>query len=68
MSYETEFKNILQLDSELNQIQDYELLLERILFESRRVVHADAGSIYITVPDEKKRRNNGKVINKIFSK
>jgi HD-GYP domain-containing protein (c-di-GMP phosphodiesterase class II) len=53
MSYETEFKNILQLDSELNQIQDYELLLERILFEARRVVHADAGSIYITVPEEK---------------
>ncbi|WP_461256808.1 HD domain-containing phosphohydrolase [Treponema sp. R80B11-R83G3] len=52
MSYETEFKNIIRLDSELNQIQDYELLLERILFESRKVVHADAGSIYITVPDE----------------
>jgi len=53
MSYETEFKNIIRLDSELNQIQDYDLLLERILFESRKVVHADAGSIYITVPNDK---------------
>jgi len=64
MSYETEFKNILQLDSELNQIQDYELLLERILFEARKVVHADAGSIYITVPDEK----NGEISEKLSIK
>jgi len=61
MSYETEFKNIIRLDSELNQIQDYELLLERILFEARKVVHADAGSIYITVPDEKDGEINEKL-------
>ncbi|MCL2719753.1 MAG: HD domain-containing protein [Treponema sp.] len=48
----TDFKNIIQLDSELNQIQDFDLLLERILYESRKVVHADAGSIYISVPTE----------------
>jgi len=47
-----DFKNIIRLDSELNQIQDFDLLLERILFESRKVVNADAGSIYITVPTE----------------
>jgi len=52
MKGETDFKRIIQLDSEINQIQDYDLLLERILFESRRVVKADAGSIYITVPTE----------------
>jgi len=52
MKGETDFKNIIRLDSELNQIQDYDLLLERILYESRKVVHADAGSIYITVPTE----------------
>ena len=52
MKRETDFKNIIRLDSELNQIQDFDLLLERILFESRKVVHADAGSIYITVPTE----------------
>jgi HD-GYP domain-containing protein (c-di-GMP phosphodiesterase class II) len=47
-----DFENIIRLDSELNQIQDYDLLLERILFEARKFVHADAGSIYITVPTE----------------
>ena len=52
MKEEPDFKNIIQLDSELNQIQDFDLLLERILFESRKVVNADAGSIYITVPTE----------------
>ena len=52
MREEPDFKNIIQLDSELNQIQDFDLLLERILFESRKVVNADAGSIYITVPTE----------------
>ena len=50
MKSEVDLKNIIQLDSELNQIQDYDLLLERILFEARKVVNADAGSIYITVP------------------
>ena len=52
MDSEVDFKNIIQLDSELNQIQDYDLLLERILYEARKVVHADAGSIYITAPAE----------------
>jgi HD-GYP domain-containing protein (c-di-GMP phosphodiesterase class II) len=46
-SDETDFKFILQLDSELNQIQDLDLLLERILLEARKVVRADAGSIYV---------------------
>lgn len=49
---EMDFKNIIRLDSEINQIQDFDLLLERILFEARKVVKADAGSIYITVPTE----------------
>jgi len=52
MKGEPDFKDIIALDSELNQIQDFDLLLERILYEARRVVHADAGSIYITVPTE----------------
>jgi len=50
MRSKMDFKNIIRLDSELNQIQDFDLLLERILFEARSVVNADAGSIYITVP------------------
>ena len=40
-------ESIIEIDSELNEIQDLDLLLERILFEARKVVHADAGSIYI---------------------
>jgi HD-GYP domain-containing protein (c-di-GMP phosphodiesterase class II) len=43
----TDFKSIIRLDSELNQIQDLDLLLDRILFEARKVVRADAGSIYV---------------------
>ncbi|MDR1107024.1 MAG: HD domain-containing protein [Treponema sp.] len=43
----TDFKSIIRIDSELNQIQDLDLLLERILLEARNVVHADAGSIYV---------------------
>jgi len=53
MKEETDFKFLIRLDSELNQIQDFDLLLERILYEARMVVNADAGSIYITVPTEK---------------
>jgi len=49
-----DLKFITRLDSELNQIQDIDLLLERILLEARKVTHADAGSIYITAPDERK--------------
>jgi len=44
-------KKIIELDSELHKIQDLDILLERILFEARRVVHADAGSLYIKQGD-----------------
>ena len=40
-------KSIMKVDSELIQIQDLDLLLERILLEARKVLHADAGSIYV---------------------
>jgi len=52
MKDDTDLKLIIQLDSELNQIQDFDLLLEKILYEARNVVHADAGSIYTTAPAE----------------
>ncbi len=45
-------KDIISLDSELNKIQDMDILLERILLEARRVVNADAGSIYVKRGDE----------------
>jgi HD-GYP domain-containing protein (c-di-GMP phosphodiesterase class II) len=44
---ETDFRSILKRDSELKRIQDFDLLLEQILLESRKVVNADAGSIYV---------------------
>jgi len=44
---EINLKTILKRDSELKQIQDFDLLLEQILLESRRAVNADAGSIYV---------------------
>jgi HD-GYP domain-containing protein (c-di-GMP phosphodiesterase class II) len=40
-------RNIIQIDSELNKIQDADILLERILLEARRVVRAEAGTIYV---------------------
>jgi HD-GYP domain-containing protein (c-di-GMP phosphodiesterase class II) len=43
----TDFRSIIHLDSELNRIQDLDLLLDRILLEARKVVRADAGSIYV---------------------
>jgi HD-GYP domain-containing protein (c-di-GMP phosphodiesterase class II) len=46
-SQEINFEEVLRLEFELNKIQDFDVLLERILFEARRVSHADAGSIYI---------------------
>ena len=50
MLLENDYKHIIQLDTELNKIQDMDLLLERILYEARKVTKADAGSIYVTVP------------------
>jgi len=61
----TDFKLILELDSELRKIQDLDLLLERILFEARKVVHADAGSIYIKQTEVEE---GGQVIDTLFFK
>ena len=41
------YKSIIEIDSELKQIQDLDILLERILLEARKAVNADAGSIYV---------------------
>ncbi|MCF7929011.1 MAG: HD domain-containing protein [Spirochaetales bacterium] len=45
-------QDIIHLDSYLNTIQDLDILLERILFEARKMVSADAGSIYIRNDNE----------------
>lgn len=53
MAYDAEqLRNIISLDSELNQLQDVDILLERILSEARKVVNADAGTIYVVHGDE----------------
>ncbi|MFW5843376.1 MAG: GAF domain-containing protein, partial [Spirochaetota bacterium] len=44
-------RDVISLDSELNKLQDLDVLLERILTEARRVTNADAGSIYIRNQD-----------------
>jgi HD-GYP domain-containing protein (c-di-GMP phosphodiesterase class II) len=62
MSDSTDFKSILKLDSELNRIQDLDLLLERILLEARKVVHADAGSIYVVEKIEEDSRVTEKLV------
>jgi len=41
-----DLRAILRLNTELSQIQDLDILLERILLMARNVVNADAGSIY----------------------
>jgi HD-GYP domain-containing protein (c-di-GMP phosphodiesterase class II) len=40
-------RSILEIDTELVQIQDLDVLLERILLKARNVFHADAGTIYV---------------------
>jgi response regulator RpfG family c-di-GMP phosphodiesterase len=42
-----ELRSVISLGAEFNHIQDLDILLERILYEARRVVGADAGSIYV---------------------
>jgi len=60
----TDLKSIFEIDFELRKIQDLDLLLERILFEARKVVNADAGSIYVKQTEEE----NGEAIDKLFFK
>ncbi len=45
-------RDVIAIDSELNKIQDSDLLLERILLEARRVVRAEAGTIYVKDGDK----------------
>ncbi|MGW8222614.1 MAG: HD domain-containing phosphohydrolase [Syntrophobacteria bacterium] len=43
---------LTKLGTELNQVKDLDILMEHILTEARRVVNADAGSIYIRDKDK----------------
>lgn len=52
MNAELRLRKILEVDGELNDIQDLDLLLERILESGRKAVCADAGSIYVVEGEE----------------
>jgi HD-GYP domain-containing protein (c-di-GMP phosphodiesterase class II) len=56
-----DYKSIIEIDSELNRIQDFDILLERILLEARKVVNADAGSIYVREVAEENGRKSEKL-------
>ena len=52
MLTESEKLNVLTtLGIELNQVNDLDILMERVLTQARRFVNADAGSIYIRHDD-----------------
>ncbi len=44
-------RDVLSIDSELNTIKDKDILLERILSEARKILNADAGSIWESLGD-----------------
>lgn len=48
---EKKLESIIELEKKLSEIQDVDVLLERILTETRRIVNADAGSIYVVSGD-----------------
>ena len=49
---EDKLQVIIEVERQLNEIQDVDVLLERILTETRRIVNADAGSIYVVEGDK----------------
>ena len=51
MDENEKLKKVLQLGTELNTVQDVDILLERILLEARKFVNADAGTIYLKEGD-----------------
>ena len=49
------------IDKELSKIQDMDILLERILYEARNIVNADAGTLYIKETNEEEGRKVDKL-------
>ena len=54
MNSEDRLQHIIGIERELGEIQDVDVLLERILTETRKIVNADAGSIYVVEGDKLK--------------
>lgn len=44
---DNKLQKIIEIERQLSEIQDVDVLLERILTETRKIVNADAGSIYV---------------------
>ena len=51
---ETKLEQIIKIEKQLGEIQDVDVLLEKILTETRKIVNADAGSIYVVEGDKLK--------------
>lgn len=47
LSREEKLQRVIVLEKKLGEIQDVDVLLERLLTEARAIVNADAGSIYV---------------------
>ena len=54
INHEDKLQRIIEIERELGEIQDVDVLLERILTETRKIVNADAGSIYVVEGDKLK--------------
>jgi len=54
LSEKQKVSTIMRLGVELTEVKDVDVLLERILHEARKLVHADAGSIYVKEGDKLK--------------
>ena len=52
MNQDKQLEEIISLSEELNTIQDIDILLEKILLETRTLLNSDAGSIQIKDGDE----------------
>lgn len=46
-NHDDKLQKIIEIERQLSEIQDVDVLLERILTETRKIVNADAGSIYV---------------------
>ena len=54
---EDKLQRIIEIERQLNEIQDVDVLLERILTETRRIVNADVGSIFVFEGEKIKIKN-----------
>ena len=54
LQIDEKLQKIIEIEHQLGEIQDVDVLLERILTETRKIVNADAGSIYVTDGDKLK--------------